>query len=95
MNDMLVQADEMQTTIDTMNRMIALMEQMSATTHSMVGKIQRHGRRRRRITRPHQPISMTSSDRCAITSTGSRTATTSRCAGRSGRPSTRWTASTP
>ena len=54
MDDMLVQADEMQTTIDTMNRMIALMEQMSATTHSMVGKTQRHGRRRRRIAGPHR-----------------------------------------
>jgi RND superfamily putative drug exporter len=39
MNNMLVQADEMQKTIDTMNRMIALMEQMSATTHSMVGRV--------------------------------------------------------
>jgi RND superfamily putative drug exporter len=28
----------MQTTVDTMNRMIVLMEEMSATTHSMVGK---------------------------------------------------------
>ena len=31
--DMLVQADEMQTSIDTMTKMIALMEEMSATTH--------------------------------------------------------------
>ena len=36
--NMMVQADEMQTSIDTMTRMIALMEEMSATTHSMVGK---------------------------------------------------------
>ncbi len=36
--DMLVQADEMQSTIDTMTRMMELMEQMSATTHSMVAK---------------------------------------------------------
>ena len=38
MDNMLVQADEMQTTIDTMTRMIGLMEEMSSTTHSMVGK---------------------------------------------------------
>jgi len=36
--NMLVQADDMQSTIDTMNRMVALMREMSATTHSMVGK---------------------------------------------------------
>ena len=36
--NMLVQADEMQTSINTMTTMIGLMEQMSATTHSMVGK---------------------------------------------------------
>lgn len=36
--DMKLQADEMQTTIDTMNQMISLMEQMSATTHSIVGR---------------------------------------------------------
>ena len=41
MADMLVQADEMQKTVDNMTRMIALMEQMNATTHSMVGKV--HG----------------------------------------------------
>jgi len=35
-NDMLLQADEMQKTISTLNRMIALMEQISATTHSLV-----------------------------------------------------------
>ena len=38
MANMLVQADEMQTTINTMTKMIGLMEEMSATTHSMVGK---------------------------------------------------------
>jgi putative drug exporter of the RND superfamily len=38
MNDMRVQADEMQSTIDTMTRMIGLMEEMSATTHRMVEK---------------------------------------------------------
>lgn len=38
MADMLVQADEMQTTIDTLTRMQSLMGQMSATTHSMVEK---------------------------------------------------------
>ena len=38
MADMLMQADEMQTTIDTMTRMTALMGEMSATTHSMVEK---------------------------------------------------------
>ena len=36
--NMLVQADEMQTSINTMTQMIGLMEEMSATTHSMVGK---------------------------------------------------------
>jgi putative drug exporter of the RND superfamily len=36
--NMLVQADEMQTSINTMTTMIGLMEEMSATTHSMVGK---------------------------------------------------------
>jgi RND superfamily putative drug exporter len=40
MDDMLVQAADMQTTIDTMTRMIALMEKMSATTHDMVGRMQ-------------------------------------------------------
>ncbi|ULE32518.1 MMPL/RND family transporter [Mycobacterium sp. IDR2000157661] len=38
MDDMLVQADEMQTTIDTMTRMMSLMGEMSATTSSMVEK---------------------------------------------------------
>ncbi|ODQ93606.1 RND family transporter [Mycolicibacterium holsaticum] len=38
MDDMLVQAEEMQTTIDTMTRMMALMGEMNATTHSMVEK---------------------------------------------------------
>ena len=35
---MKVQANDMQKTVDTMDRMIVLMEEMSATTHSMVGK---------------------------------------------------------
>ncbi|AGB24282.1 Transport protein [Mycobacterium sp. JS623] len=35
---MKVQANDMQRTVDTMDRMIVLMEQMAATTHSMVGK---------------------------------------------------------
>jgi RND superfamily putative drug exporter len=35
---MKVQANDMQKTVNTMDRMIVLMEQMSATTHSMVGK---------------------------------------------------------
>ncbi|PRC43933.1 MMPL family RND transporter, partial [Mycobacterium sp. ITM-2017-0098] len=38
MADMLVQADAMQTNIDTMTRMSALMTQMSETTHQMVTK---------------------------------------------------------
>ncbi len=38
MADMLVQADEMQKTIDIMTKMTSLMEQMSATTHEMVVK---------------------------------------------------------
>jgi RND superfamily putative drug exporter len=37
--DMLVQANAMQSTIDNMNRMIAMMEELNATTHSMVGKV--------------------------------------------------------
>lgn len=36
--DMLVQADEMQTTIDTMTQMSAITEQMADTTHRMVAK---------------------------------------------------------
>jgi RND superfamily putative drug exporter len=38
MADMLVQADEMQHNVDTMERMSALMGQMAATTHEMVAK---------------------------------------------------------
>jgi RND superfamily putative drug exporter len=38
MADMLVQADEMQKTIDTLTRMQSLMGEMAATTHSMVEK---------------------------------------------------------
>jgi RND superfamily putative drug exporter len=36
--NMLLQADEMQSTIDTMTRMVTLMGEMSATTHNLVGK---------------------------------------------------------
>ncbi|MGU3499611.1 MMPL/RND family transporter [Mycobacterium sp. C31M] len=36
--NMLAQADDMQSTIDTMNNMVALMTEMSATTQSLVGK---------------------------------------------------------
>ena len=54
MADMLVQADEMQTTIDTMTRMSTLMGEMSATTHSMVAKDPRHDRRHRRIAGLHR-----------------------------------------
>jgi putative drug exporter of the RND superfamily len=39
MDNMLVQADEMQTTIDAMTTMSSLMGQMTATTHSMVERI--------------------------------------------------------
>jgi RND superfamily putative drug exporter len=38
MDNMLVQAADMQTTIDTMSKMIVLMEEMSGITHEMVGK---------------------------------------------------------
>jgi RND superfamily putative drug exporter len=38
MNDMLKQADEMAKTINLMQRMYLLMQQLNATTHSMVGK---------------------------------------------------------
>ncbi len=39
MDDMLTQANEMQTTIDAMTKMSALMGEMTATTHSMVERI--------------------------------------------------------
>ena len=39
MADMLVQADDMNTTIDTMEKMAALTGQMAETTHSMVTKM--------------------------------------------------------
>ncbi len=39
MADMLVQADEMQKTIDTLQRMSALTQQMADTTHAMVAKM--------------------------------------------------------
>ncbi len=39
MADMLKQAEEMQQTIDTMNKMQGITEQMAATTHSMVTKM--------------------------------------------------------
>ncbi|MBU9765675.1 MMPL family transporter [Mycobacterium sp. TNTM28] len=38
-DDMLLQAADMQTTIDTMDRMIVLMNEMSGITHGMVGKM--------------------------------------------------------
>jgi RND superfamily putative drug exporter len=92
-NDMLLQADEMQKTINTMEQMIALMEQMSVTTHSMV--MQTHD-----IAAEVSELQDHIADfddfwaRFATTCTGSHIATTSRSAGRSGRSSTRWTAST-
>ena len=39
MADMLVQADEMQNTIDNMSQMQSITEQMAATTHDMVTKM--------------------------------------------------------
>src|SRR5215218_9534489 len=39
MDNMLVQADEMQTTIDAMTKMNSLMGEMTAVTHSMVAKV--------------------------------------------------------
>jgi len=38
MDNMLVQANDMQTTIDTMTKMSSLMGQMAAVTHSMVAR---------------------------------------------------------
>ncbi|KUI23095.1 hypothetical protein AU195_17670 [Mycobacterium sp. IS-1496] len=38
MDTLLLQADEMEKSVDTMTEMIGLMEQMSATTHDLVGK---------------------------------------------------------
>ncbi|OBB32500.1 hypothetical protein A5792_02030 [Mycolicibacterium peregrinum] len=38
-DDMLLQADEMQKTINTMDQMIVLMQEMSGITHNMVGKM--------------------------------------------------------
>jgi RND superfamily putative drug exporter len=89
-NLMAAQADEMQASINTMNRMIALMEEMSATTHSMVGRTADMAVDIAEL-RDH----IADSGRSATNCTGSRTATTSRCAGRLDRFSTRSTASTP
>ncbi len=54
MADMLVQADEMQTTIDTLTQMSALTEQMAGVTHSDGRQDQGHDRRHRRIAGPHR-----------------------------------------
>ena len=54
MADMLVQADEMNKTIETMEKMSALTEQMAATTHSMVTQDEGHDRRRGRIAGQHR-----------------------------------------
>ncbi|WP_099024217.1 MMPL/RND family transporter [Mycolicibacterium palauense] len=40
MKDMLVQADDMQTTVDTMEKMNSITKEMAATTHSMVTKME-------------------------------------------------------
>ncbi len=94
MANMLKQADEMQTTIDTM-------EKMSASHRADGGRHAQHGRQDEGHDRRRRPncattsrISTTSSARSATTSTGNRTASTSRSAGRSGRCSTPSTAST-
>ena len=50
MDNMLVQANEMQTTIDTMTKMSSLMGQMTAVTHSMVAEDSGHDDRHHRIT---------------------------------------------
>ena len=94
MANMLTQANDMQTSINTMERMQAITVQMAATTHSMVEKMQEHDCRYRANCGTTSRISTTSSVRCATTSTGNRTASTSRSAGRSGRSSTPSTAST-
>ena len=54
MDNMLVQADEMQTTIDAMTKMSSLMGQMTATTHSMVAEHSGHDDRHHRITGQHR-----------------------------------------
>ena len=54
MANMLTQANDMQTTIDTMERMQSLTVQMAATTHSMVAKMQGHDRRHPGTARSHR-----------------------------------------
>ena len=45
MANMLKQANDMQTSIDTLQKMQNITVQMAATTHSMVTKFEGHGRR--------------------------------------------------
>ena len=92
--NMLKQADDMQTTIDSMEKMSSLTAQMAAVTHSMVGKMKDMTVDVEPNCATTSPISTTSSARSATTSIGNRTALTSRSAGRSGRCSTPSTAST-
>ena len=54
MANMLTQANDMQTTIDTMERMQSITVQMAATTHSMVDEDEGHDRRHRGIARSHR-----------------------------------------
>ena len=54
MEDMLTQANDMQTTIDTMEHMQGLTQQMADTTHSMVSKTQEMVVDIQRIAGPHR-----------------------------------------
>ena len=56
MADMLMQADEMQNTIDTMTKMSDLTAQMADITHNMVDQDEGHGRRHRRTARQHRRL---------------------------------------
>ena len=93
MADMLVQADEMQKTIATMEKMSILTAEMAAVTRNMVVKFEDTANNTAEL-RDAIAISTTSSDRSATTPTGNRGATTSRRASRCARCSTRSTAST-
>ncbi len=95
MADMLTQADEMAETIDNDGADAGVTMADGRRHHPQHGRQdEEHDARHRRICGITSPISTTSSGRSATTSTGNRTVSTSRSAGRSGRCSTLSTAST-
>ena len=92
--DLLKQVGVIDDTVDVLRQQYAL-QQQSSCGHRRAGQ----GVRSRRSPRPRtcatrSPTSTTSSGPCATTSIGSHTVSTSRCAPRCGRSSTRSTAST-